>query len=163
MDSELDKYAAETLRMLDDPGLLLVTCGKNGKPNVMTIGWGFIGVFWRMPVFVVAVRHSRFTHEVLEENGEFTVNVPTKDMEKIVQHCGEVSGRRHDKVSECKLSPIEGRKVKVPVLAECNIHYECRVVHKLDVNPDLIPDEWKSLYTDRNYHTLYFGQILEIY
>jgi len=163
MDAELEKYATETLRMLDDPGLLLVTCGKNGKPNVMTIGWGFVGILWRMPVFVVAVRHSRFTHEVLEENGEFTVNVPTKDMEKIVQHCGEVSGRQHDKVSECKLSPIDGRKVKVPVLAECKIHYECRVVHKLDVNPDLIPDEWQSLYTNRDYHTLYFGQILETY
>jgi flavin reductase (DIM6/NTAB) family NADH-FMN oxidoreductase RutF len=163
MDAELDKYAAETLRMLDDPGLLLVTCGKNGKPNVMTIGWGFIGILWGIPVFVVAVRPSRFTHEVLEENGEFTVNVPTRDMEKIVQYCGEVSGRQHDKVSECKLSPIDGRNVKVPVLAECKIHYECRVVHKLDVNPDLIPDEWKSLYANRNYHTLYFGQILEAY
>jgi flavin reductase (DIM6/NTAB) family NADH-FMN oxidoreductase RutF len=163
MNSELDKYAAETLRMLDDLGLLLVACGKNGKPNVMTIGWGFIGILWRMPVFLVAVRHSRFTHAVLEENGEFTVNVPTEDMEKIVQHCGEVSGRQHDKFSECELSPIDGRRVKVPVLAECKIHYECRVVHKLDVNPDLIPDEWKSLYENRDYHTLYFGQILETY
>jgi len=162
MDAELDRYAAETLRMLDDPGLLLVTC-RDGKPNVMTIGWGFIGILWKVPVFVVAVRLSRFTHQILEENGEFTVNVPNERMEKIVQHCGEVSGRQHDKFSECKLSPIDGKETKVPVLAECQIHYECRIVHKLDMNPDLIPDQWKSLYPNRNYHTLYFGQILQTY
>lgn len=149
--------------MLDAPGLLLVSCGRSGRPNVMTISWGFIGYLWGVPVFVAAVRASRFTHEVLEENGEFTVNFPAAGMEDTVQYCGEVSGRQHDKVSDCKLSLADGRKVKVPVLTQCKMHYECRVIHKLDMDPDLVPDEWKSLYKNRDYHTLYFGQILESY
>lgn len=163
MDSELDQHAAETLRVLDSPGLLLVSCGKNGKPNVMAISWGFIGYLWGETVFVAAVRNSRFTHEILEENGEFTVNIPAEGMEDVVQYCGEVSGRQHDKISNRKLLLAEGRKVKVPVLTECKMHYECRVIHKLSINPDLVPDEWKHLYKDRDYHTLYFGQILESY
>jgi len=163
MNQELDQYATETLRMLDSPGLLLVSCGKSGKPNVMTISWGFIGYLWGETVFVAAIRTSRFTHDILEENGEFTINVPAESMENIVQYCGEVSGRQHDKISDLKLSLADGRKVKVPVIVECKMHYECRVIHKLDINPNLVPDEWKQLYKNRDYHTLYFGQVLESY
>jgi len=163
MDLELDQCATETLQMLDSPGLLLVSCGKSGKPNVMTIGWGFIGYLWGETVFVAAVRSSRFTHDILEENGEFTLNVPAEGMEDIVQYCGAVSGRQHDKIGERKLSLADGRKVKVPVIAECKMHYECRVIHKLEINPELVPDEWKHLYQNKDYHTLYFGQVLASY
>jgi flavin reductase (DIM6/NTAB) family NADH-FMN oxidoreductase RutF len=92
-----DEFAVETLQKLKDPGLLLVGAKKNGKRNVMTIGWGFVGVMWRLKVFVVLVRPSRFTHEFVEEGSEFTVNVPDEGMEKAGAHCGEVSGREHNK------------------------------------------------------------------
>jgi hypothetical protein len=85
---KFEKFAIETLRKLGDPGLLLVGAKKNGKCNVMTIGWGFVGVLWRKPVFVVAVRPSRFTHDFIEDAGEFTVNVPGEGMDKAVAYCG---------------------------------------------------------------------------
>ena len=62
MNGKFDEFVVETLARLKDPGCLLVTVKKDGACNVMTIGWGLVGVFWRMPVFLVAVRHSRFTH-----------------------------------------------------------------------------------------------------
>ena len=48
----------------------------------MTIGWGFVGVLWGMSVFLVAVRHSRFTHEFIEDSDEFAVNVPGGGLDK---------------------------------------------------------------------------------
>jgi flavin reductase (DIM6/NTAB) family NADH-FMN oxidoreductase RutF len=158
------KFTVETLQKLKDPGLLLVGAKKNGKRNVMTIGWGFIGVMWRLKVFVVLVRPSRFTHEFVEDGGEFTVNVPDEGMEKAVAYCGEVSGREHNKFKESKLHLVKGKKVKVPVIKECKIHYECRVIHKLKVNPRLVPDKVKKrFYPKKNFHTVYFGEILAAY
>jgi flavin reductase (DIM6/NTAB) family NADH-FMN oxidoreductase RutF len=159
-----DKFTVETLQKLKDPGLLLVGAKKNGKRNVMTIGWGFIGVMWRLKVFVVLVRPSRFTHEFVEDGGEFTVNVPDEGMEKAVAYCGEVSGREHNKFKESKLHLVKGKKVKVPVIKECRIHYECRVIHKLKLNPRLVPDKVKKrLYPKNDFNTVYFGEILAAY
>jgi flavin reductase (DIM6/NTAB) family NADH-FMN oxidoreductase RutF len=159
-----DEFAVETLQKLKDPGLLLVGAKKNGKRNVMTIGWGFVGVMWRLKVFVVLVRPSRFTHEFVEDGGEFTVNVPDEGMEKAVAYCGEVSGREHNKFKESKLHLVKGKKVKVPVIKECRIHYECRVIHKLKLNSRLVPDKVKKrFYPKKNFHTVYFGEILAAY
>lgn len=160
----IEKFAAETLQKFEDPGLLLVGAKKNGETNVMAIGWGFVGVMWRKKIFIVLVRPSRFTHEFLEDNGEFTVNVPSEGMEKIVAHCGGVSGRDHDKFEESKLHLVKGKKVKVPVIKECKIHYECRVVHKLKVNPEIVPGKVKeTFYSKDDFHTIYFGEILAAY
>lgn len=159
-----DESEIETLQKLQDPGLLLVGAKKNGKSNVMAFGWGFIGVMWGLKVFIVLVRPSRFTHEFIEDGDEFTVNVPTRRMDKKVAYCGEVSGREHDKFKECKLTLMKGKKVKAPVIKECKIHYECRVVHKLKVNPELVPGKVKKkFYRKDDFHTVYFGEILASY
>jgi flavin reductase (DIM6/NTAB) family NADH-FMN oxidoreductase RutF len=164
MSVEFDEFVVETLAKLEDPGCLLVGAKKDGTCNVMAIGWGFVGVFWGMPVFLVAVRHSRFTHEFIEDSEEFTVNVPGEGLDKTVSHCGEVSGKEHDKFKESELSLMRGKKVNVPVIKECKIHYECKVVHKLEVKPDMVPTAVKGLfYAEDDYHTLYFGEILAIY
>jgi flavin reductase (DIM6/NTAB) family NADH-FMN oxidoreductase RutF len=164
MNPSFKKYVAETMEKLEDPGLLLVSTNRRGRNNVMTIGWGLVGFFWRMPIFMVAVRPSRYTHNFIEDSREFTVNVPRKGMDDIAAYCGEVSGRKHDKFAECKLSLLEGKKVRVPVIKKCKIHYECRVVHKLDVVPDLVPSNVrKTFYPRGNYHTVYFGRIVAVY
>lgn len=161
---EFEKYVEETLRKLHDPGLLLVGAKKDGKTNVMTIGWGLVGVVWRKPVFLVLVRPSRFTHEFIEDTGEFTVNVPSNGMEKIVDYCGGVSGREVDKFKKCELTAVKGKKLKAPVIKECIIHYECKVVHKLEVKPELVIEPVRKMfYAKDDFHTLYFGEILAVY
>lgn len=164
MNPNFEKYVVETTKKMEDPGLLLVSADRRGKSNVMAIGWGLIGIFWSMPVFMVAVRPSRFTHSLIEKSREFTVNVPGEGMDDIVAHCGKVSGRRHDKFSECKLTAMKGKRVKVPVIKQCKIHYECKVVHELAVVPGLVPsNEKNTFYAKGNYHTVYFGRILAVY
>jgi len=86
-------YVAETYAMLERGGLLLSTSGKGERPNVMTIGWGLVGILWYKPTFAAAVRPTRYTYKLLKESNEFTVNVPNRGMEKIIEYCGNVSGR----------------------------------------------------------------------
>jgi flavin reductase (DIM6/NTAB) family NADH-FMN oxidoreductase RutF len=164
MNVKTDLFTAETLSKLENPGLLILGTNKAGKSNVMTIGWGLIGTFWRTPVFMIAVRPTRYTHKFIEESNEFTVNVPTDDMDKIVETCGTVSGRKTDKIKECKLTLTKARKIKTPTIKQCKIHYECQVIHKLEINPKQVPlDIKQELYSNPDYHTLYFGKILAVY
>jgi len=147
-----------------DQGLLLSSVGSDGGKNVMAIGWGLVGVLWGEPVFMVAVRHSRHTHKLIEETNEFTVNIPSDDMEEVIAYCGKVSGREHDKFKEMKLTTQRGRIVKSPTISECVAHYECRVIGKSEVVPEnLSKDVLRTCYAGGDYHTLYFGKILLTY
>lgn len=155
-------YLKETLETLVHPGLLLVS-GQE-KPNIMTIGWGTIGIIWGKPVFLVLVRPSRFTYGLIEEVGDFTVNVPSKKLEEVVSFCGTVSGRDYDKFREKNLTPLSGKRVKSPTIEECLLHYECKVIHKNDVlPPQLSPEIIPSYYPAGDFHRVYFGEILGVY
>ena len=85
-------------------------------------------------------------------------------VEEVVSFCGTASGRDHDKFKEKNLTSLPGKKVKCPVIKECSVFYECRVVHKNLVIPgELFPGIRSEFYPQGDYHTLYFGQILAAY
>ena len=158
------EYLEETLDVMKKMGLLLVSVDTEGKPNTMTIGWGTVGIIWGKPIFVVLVRPSRYTYGLMEETEDFTVNVPTSDLADVVAFCGIESGRDHDKFTEKGLVAVPGRKVKSPIIEQCVIHYECKVVHKNDVLKDkLAGDITRSSYPGGDFHTLYYGEILSVY
>jgi len=156
------RFIGETIKRLDNPGLLLVS-GSLKRANVMTIGWGLLGILWGKPFFLVAVRPSRYTFQFIEETGDFTVNVPRKGMEETVNYCGTVSGRDHDKFKEKELTLLPSRQVSSPIIGECMIHYECRVAYKTNVVREALPSAILSAcYPGGNYHTLYFGEIVAV-
>jgi flavin reductase (DIM6/NTAB) family NADH-FMN oxidoreductase RutF len=155
-------HIRETLARLNDPGALLVA-GKP-QPNVMTIGWGTLGIIWGMPIFIVYVRPSRFTHHLLEEHAEFSVNIPAADMAEEVAICGTKSGRDTDKFVECNFTLQPGIKIEVPHIAQCPIHYECRIVHKNAVQPDALKRGIRAdYYASGDWHDVYYGEILGVY
>jgi len=156
-------YLAQTMRVLSNWGCLLVS-GDLGKANVMTIGWGLAGTLWGRTFFIVAVRPSRYTYMFIEKNGDFTVNVPSRDMEKIVDYCGSVSGRDHDKFKESGLTIVSSKKVTSPIIYECVVHFECKVEYATDVEPRGLPtDVITECYPHGDYHRLYFGEVLATY
>lgn len=155
------KYADATVKTMMTDGLLLTSVDENGRPNSMAIGWGTIGSIWGKPMFIVLVRPSRYTYQCIEATGDFTVNVPGKGLKEIVTYCGTVSGRDVDKFKEKGLTVIKGSKVKSPIIKECIINYECRVVHKNDIIPAHLADEIKmGAYPSGDFHRVYFGEIL---
>ncbi|MGQ9630521.1 MAG: flavin reductase family protein [bacterium] len=157
-------YLKETFQVMGKEGLLLASQDGKGKPNAMTIGWGTVGIIWGKPVFVVLVRPSRYTYGLIESSGAFTVNVPPRELAEVVSFCGTVSGRDHDKFRERGLTAVPGKHVKAPIIEECVINYECRVVHKNDVLKDeLDPRIRSSSYPAGDFHRVYFGEILAVY
>ena len=129
------------------PANLLATVDEGGKPNVMTISWGFVGEMWHKPVFIAAVRPSRYTYRLLEKIPEFTVNTAYPQMQTTLDLCGTRSGRDVDKFQQCGLTPLPSQTVRPPAIAECAICYECKVIHTASAEPE-------------SEHKLYFGEIL---
>lgn len=157
--------AAAALPIIGEKGALLVT--GTDKPNVMTIGWAMTSVMWYKNIFVAPVRLSRYSHELLEAHGEFTVLIPSGDMKQAVGVCGSKSGRDIDKFAECGLKLTPSSAVKTPHISAPGLVVECRVVYKTDLIDAALDDAVRTRYYSGgdtgNMHTLYFGEILAAY
>ena len=141
-----------------------LTVKAEAKLNTMTIGWATIGVMWAKPIMMVAVRDSRYTFEIIEKAADFTVSVPKDKMKEALAFCGTKSGREYDKFKECSLKEAAAQKTVSPIIQVPGIHFECRIVYKSAMDPGLLDAEYdKRLYPKKDYHTLYFGEILNCY
>ena len=159
-----DYKLPKTLARLASPGLLLASTKRSGESNVMTIGWGSVGIVWSRPMFVVLVRPSRYTYEFIEDSGAFTVNVPTEEMHKWVAVCGSRSGRDMDKFASYDMGTTVGQTVPAVTIDACPMIYECKVVHYNDVVPaHLSADIEVGSYRGSDYHRVYYGEVLGAY
>ncbi len=140
-------------------GAFLVVQTKNRR-NVMTIGWALFGYVWRRSTLMVAIRNSRFTHELLEEADSFSVSVPSGQMGKELNFCGSKSGREFDKFKECALQILDTKIVDSPLLNIPGYHYQCRLIYKSPLDPRFLDQDLMPIYPAKDYHTLYFGEIL---
>ena len=120
-------------------GILMTT--KNGDfVNTMVIGWGHIGIEWGRPIFVAYVRESRHTKTMVENHGEFTVNVPMGEFDsEIIRICGTKSGRDMDKIKELGLHLEDSNVVDVPGIQEFPLTLECKVIYTQKQDLSAVP------------------------
>lgn len=144
---------------------IFLTVKVEDEINTMTIGWGTIGLIWNKPIFQVLVRGSRHTHELLEKSKEFTVSVPiNQDLKQALAFCGTNSGGDKNKLKECNLTAIPGKKVKTPIIGECKRHYECKIIATQKLIEENIASEIGiSFYGGGDYHTIFYGEIVASY
>ena len=141
---------------------LTVRAGEN--VNTMVIGWATIGIIWQKPIFMIAVRDSRHTFTLLEKTDNFTVTIPVSDeYNKAVMFCGTKSGRDFDKFKQCNLQPKPAMRVESPIIEIPGIHYECKIIYKSAMDNAFLDKGLEELYPGKDYHTLYFGEILACY
>ena len=142
-----------------------LTVKTKDELNTMTIGWGTIGYIWNKPVLMVPVRYQRYTYEMIENTESFTVSVPVnRDMKEALAFCGTKSGRDVDKFKELNLTPVPGKKVDTPIIGECNLHIECRIIYRQSMEPGTLSKEvHEKSYPKHDFHVMYYGEILEAY
>ena len=152
------------------PRGILLTTKADGKVNTMTIGWGHIGIEWGKPIFVAYVRESRYTKQMLEANGEFTVNVPMGSIDgKILGYCGTKSGRDTDKIADLGLTLEAPEVISVPGIQQLPLTLECRVIYKQKQDLSAIPENILTRYYPadetgyQDYHYAYYGEIVSAY
>ena len=161
-------YAGLIMKQIDK-GFLLTTAAED-KRDTMVIGWGHLGVIWYKPVFVVYVRDSRYTKELLDKSGEFTVSIPLGQVDKnIVAVCGTKSGRDMDKFAALGLETEPGLTVSAPGIRQMPLTLECKVIYKQAQDPAAIdPASYEQFYAkgsrnEGDHHTAYYGEITAAY
>lgn len=166
-------YANEIMSALQR-GVLLTTKAEE-QVNTMTVSWGTLGIDWAKPVFTVFVRENRFTRELLEQNPEFTINIPYGSFDKkILGICGTKTGRDGNKLDAAGLTLETPEVISVPAIRELPLTLECRVIYKQAQDPQAITEENKRKFYPQNvdssfhsankdYHTAYYGEIVAAY
>lgn len=166
-------YAEEILSNLQKGVLLTTKAGE--KVNTMTISWGTLGIEWAKPIFTVFVRENRYTRRLLEQNPEFTINIPCGEYDKkILGICGTKSGKNIDKVKAANLTLEQPMAISVPAIKELPLTLECRVIYKQSQNAEEItPENNQKFYpqnvdgsfhgANKDYHTAYYGEIVAAY
>lgn len=152
------------------PRGILLTTKVGDKVNTMTIGWGTMGVEWSRPIFVAYVRESRYTREMLDQSGEFTINVPLDQVDsRILSVCGTKSGRDMDKIGTLQLHLEEGEAIATPGIRELPLTLECKVLYRNKQGVEAIPQEIQDRYYPKDaagyqdFHYAYYAQIVNAY
>ena len=165
-DIEWAEGTSRLAEALTKGGAFIVAVDASGVPNPMTIGWGQVGIIWGRPMFTALVRLSRYTYECLQASDAFTINVPRPgDLKDELMLCGTKSGRDLDKAAECGLTMAPGKVVETPIVDECALHYECRIVARTQQErPDFASDTvLDQFYANGDHHLLVFGEIVAAY
>ena len=133
------------------PAVLISVADRAGNSNVFTVAW--TGTICSDPPMVsISVRPERYSHHMIEETGEFVINLTTEELVYATDYCGVKSGRDVDKWKEMNLTPIAGEHVKAPMVAESPVNLECRVTQKLELGShDMFIAEVLAVHVDDRY------------
>ena len=124
---------------------VMVTCGTAENANIITLAW--VGTVNSLPPVVsISVRYQRHSLPLIEQTGEFTVNLVNKELVKATDLCGVVSGKTTDKFALTGLTPGTGVAVSCPYIQESPVSLECKVVNRVDLGT----------------HAVLFGEIVNV-
>ena len=131
---------------------VLVSCGdKEGCVNLMTAAW--TGTICSDPPMVyVSIRKERHSHKMIQETGEYVINLTTEDLAWATDFCGVRSGRDMDKFKEMKLTPVFGELQYAPMVEESPVSIECKVTQVMELGThDMFMAEVVAVHVDEKY------------
>ncbi len=143
------KWPAGTLLAPVPPAL--ISSGSVKTPNVMTAAW--TGIICTEPVLTyVSIRPSRLSHEIIEKNKAFVINVPNLPLLQAVDFCGVKSGRTVNKFEACGLKALPCDEVDAPQIAQAPLSLACKVLSVTNYGThDMFLAEVKAVYVDDQY------------
>ena len=92
------------------PLLLMVSVGSGGKET---------GIF-----------AYRVCYSFINETKEFGLNVPTIELTEAIGKVGSTHSDEVDKFAENGLTPMASRKISAPLITECFLNIECKVLQQ---------------------------------
>ena len=133
--------------------MVLVSCARPGeKPNIITVAWA--GTVCSSPAMVsISVRPERWSHAIIEETGEFVINLVTQKLIRSCDWCGVKSGRDVDKFEARHLTAQPAKQLRyAPLIEESPVNIECRVTQKIPLGShDMFLAEVVSVDVDPTY------------
>ena len=72
---------------------VMVSCARKGeRPDIITVAWAGT-VCSNPPMVSISIRPQRYSHDIIEETGEFVINLVTEKLARACDWCGVMSGR----------------------------------------------------------------------
>jgi flavin reductase (DIM6/NTAB) family NADH-FMN oxidoreductase RutF len=125
----------------------LITCGNmKEKSNIIAVSF-CMPVSKEPPLIACAIGPKTYSCKLIEDTGEFVINVPSKELKSEIYYCGFHSGDQIDKFEKTGLTPLPARKVKAPVIDECIAFMECKVIQAISSGDKI----------------LFIGEVIEAY
>jgi flavin reductase (DIM6/NTAB) family NADH-FMN oxidoreductase RutF len=121
----------------------LISCGVNAPDpradhrgaNIWAVGV-LGGPCDDPPVLTISPRIGMYSYKLLVDIGQFVVNFPTPQMVREMEYCGTHTGLEVDKWKACGFTPIKGKVVDVPLIAECPVNFECVIEKQIRLTRD---------------------------
>lgn len=110
--------------------VVMVSCAdKSGNDNIITVAWTGT-ICSDPPMLSISVRPERYSYHMIEETGEFVVNLTTEKLAYATDFCGVKSGRDTDKWKEMHLTREKADIIGAPLIRESPVNIECQVVER---------------------------------
>jgi flavin reductase (DIM6/NTAB) family NADH-FMN oxidoreductase RutF len=117
-----------------EPGpVVLLTTAQKGRANVMTMSWHMM-VDFEPPLVACIVSNADYSFAALRATGECVIAIPAVELAPKVVKVGNTSGRDIDKFAAVGLTPVKAERVAAPLIAECFLNLECKVIDTSLVN-----------------------------
>ncbi len=145
------KIQADMKSCLQPMPKVIVSCrGLDGKNNALVVGY-CCNCSYDPPMIMVGIVPSRYSYKLIKETGCFVVNIATKDQKEMFDYLGSTSGRDEDKFSKLNIKFEEGVKVNAPILSDCPINIECKIVDSiLTGSHEMFVGKIEYMHTDKN-------------
>jgi flavin reductase (DIM6/NTAB) family NADH-FMN oxidoreductase RutF len=113
----------------------LVGAIVENRPNFLTVAW-VARLNFQPPMIGVALGKRHYTNAGIHDNKAFSVNIPGTELIEKTDYCGIVTGKTTDK---SKLFDVfYGELSKAPMIRECPLCFECRLVQAVDLPADIL-------------------------
>lgn len=145
---------------------MALSVGDKRSMNSMTISWGTIGQLWNKPVFIVFVSSDRYTKRLMDANRYFTVTAfpQSRELKEALVYIGSHSQREEpDKTANAGLT-VEYTTLGNPIISEGNLAIECQKIYSEEFDKGRLPADIRdNMYANLGLHTLYIGEIVNIW
>lgn len=142
---------------------MLITAEYGGRLNSMTASWGGMGVIWGKNVVWAVIRESRFTKTLIDPAETFSLTFfDHAKYAAMLRYMGAATGRKENKIEKAGLTVL--RSGGIPYFAEAKTAVLCRKMCSQPLRPENFTLPWidQKWYSDHDYHTLYFGEIVDL-
>jgi len=124
----------------------LVGAQSRNQVNFMSCAW-HTALSFDPPLFGVLISKKRFTHKLISEAREFTVNFISFESVKLSAQMGRKSGHDMDKIEEFQVKLSPAKIIRSPLIKEAYVSFECKLAET-------------RAYGD---HDLFVGEVLAVH
>ncbi len=115
------------------PAVMASCSDKEGNHNALTVAW--CGTICSDPAMVyISVRKERHSYHMIQETGEYVLNLTTEDLAFATDYAGVRSGSKEDKLEKLGLHTQPAEKLQyAPLIEESPVNIECKVFEAKDL------------------------------